>query len=79
MTTITSDFSGTYDYPAEEAVAEAFFWRDAHSDYTADELNTQAEKLRAHWTKAFGDDDQGREDMARFVQVFNSAKAGFTI
>lgn len=77
MQTMTTDFSGTYDYPAEEArlVAESFrmYWDECGvCEYTQDEIAQKIIKERAHWVKVFGTDEQGQADLKRFAEVFNA-------
>ncbi len=72
--TLTTDFSGTYDYPAAEAKAVAESFKEYFDgSYTADEINQRIVKERLHWLKVFGTDAQGIADMARFSEVFNAA------
>lgn len=71
-TTMTSDFTGTYDYPEVEAKEIAAGFLDYISDHNNDEMIAIVAKERAYWLRIFGDDEQGRADMARFIEVFNS-------
>jgi len=52
----TTDFSGTYDYEAEEANHEFDYLFDPENDYTEEELLDRVEKLQAHWLKVLGAD-----------------------
>lgn len=76
MSTQTKDFTGSYDWPAEEAALEADSFAEYMSEYTLEQQYEQIAKLRAHWLKVFGADAQGAEDMARFCAAFNQ-KIGF--
>lgn len=73
MSTITTDFLGSYDWPAEEAkaVSEIYLFMADSGDYSKDKLHQKVIKEREHWLKVFGNDDQGKEDMRRFSEVFN--------
>jgi hypothetical protein len=67
----TKSFAGEYDWPEEEALAELENIKGMKEDgYTAKELDEQTKKIIAHWTKVFGDDEQGKADLARFIEVF---------
>lgn len=70
--TFTTDFTGTYDWPAEEAIAIVQHIRDAIADgESIDYIHQQIIKERQHWVKVFGLDEQGQADMNRFTEVFN--------
>ena len=73
MQTMTTDFSGTYDYPAEEARMVVESWQDWANEYTPDQLAAMIIKERAHWVKVFGTDEQGQADLKRFAEVFNAS------
>lgn len=75
MNTTTTDFTGTYDWPAEEATAvSAVFSEDIKDGYykSPDHLHQAIIKERNHWMKVFGSDAQGQADVKRFSEVFNS-------
>jgi len=74
MTTLATDISGTYDWPAEEAqaISENYLFMAECGDYSKDDLHQKIVKERTHWVKVFGSDAQGLKDMARFSEVFNS-------
>lgn len=71
MNTNTTDFTGTYDYPATEAELVVKSFLEYWPDYTNDEIIQRVIKERDHWLKVFGNDEQGKADMKRFCQVFN--------
>ena len=73
MNTLTTDFSGTYDYPEEEAQELCRYYQSMiDAGYSIEELCQMAVRERKHWERAFGNDSQGHADMRRFVEVFNS-------
>ena len=76
METMSKDFMGEYDYPAEEAHGEIESFQGMIEDgYSKAELHQRVIKTRLHWIKAFGQDEQGQADMKRFSEVFNAAMA----
>ena len=72
---MTTDFSGTYDYEAEEARSEFDFLMDGAEDYTTEELHARVEKLSAHWKKVL-DADGFRDFMLAWNTCCNDAKLG---
>lgn len=72
VSTMTRDFSGEYDYPLEEALTMAEHYKSLLSDgETLEYLQSLTIKEKAYWLKSFGDDEQGKADLARFIEVFN--------
>lgn len=71
--TLTHDFLGSYDWPAEEARGVANYYLETLDD--CDDIAKSIERERPHWLKVFGDDPQGRADFARFCEVFNKLAA----
>lgn len=68
----TKDFTGSYDWPTEEATAEASHFIEMIEDgEDQDYLCQQVIKTRQHWIKVFGTDEQGIADMSQFTKVFN--------
>jgi len=72
MSTLTTDFTGTYCWPTEEAEHAA---RSLHEQAESDSLSREQvselmAKELAHWRTVFGNNEQGIEDYTRFKVVF---------
>ncbi len=59
---LTVDYSGTYDYEAEEANQEFDYLMECEADYTMEEMQAKVEKLQVYWLKVLGAD--GFKDFA---------------
>jgi hypothetical protein len=66
MSSTTSDFTGTYNYGAEEARLEAEFFMDCLTNYTDEENKTRLSRLVAHWSHVLD-----KSDMDDFVEEWN--------
>lgn len=73
MSKLDRDFMGVYDWPAEEAniLAEQYINLVSEGE-EMDYIHKLIIKDREHWVKVFGSDEQGKADMKRFSEVFNS-------
>lgn len=71
--TLTTDFSGTYDWPEEEGRIVGEHYLELLSEgESVDWIHQEIIKDRAHWVKVFGSDEQGIADMRKFRETVNS-------
>ncbi len=73
ISTNTTDFLGTYDWPQEEGRILGEYYLELISEgECVDYIHKQIMKDRAHWVKVFGTDEQGVADMTKFRETVNS-------
>lgn len=70
---LTTDFSGSYDYEAEEARSEFANMIEDRGDYTDDELQARVERIAKHWRKVLDTDSGFRDFSLAWNECCNAA------